>query len=152
MQLDDVLQCDDVHLALGASDRDGAVSEVLAKLHGDARVKDWTALRDAVLGHEMASLDTEGGCVCIAHGRCQALTDLVVAAGRSERGLVCGEGKVTRLVFVAGIPTAMNSQYLRVVGAIARVCSRPAELNRLLATKSPEEFVARLQAACERLD
>lgn len=153
MHLEDVLKTDDVHLALGSQDRASAIHEVLAKLNGDDRVTDWETLKMVVTGHEAAVLENNGCGICIAHGRTQALKTLVVAAGRSDRGLTDPMGgPVTRLVFVAGIPTTMNAQYLSVVGAIARACSNKRSLDRLLNAKSPESFVETLQAACASLE
>lgn len=152
MQLEDVLKIDDVHLSLGASDCNAGVEEVLAKLNGDERVTDWETLRKVVMNHEAAMLESGGSGICIAHGRTQVLKSLVVAAGRSERGMSASDGEpLTKLIFVAGIPSAMNAQYLSVVGAIARVCSNKRELQRLLTAKSPEDFVDILQDACESL-
>ncbi len=149
MHLENFLQIDDVQLALGASDRSSGIDEVLAKLNGDARVTDWESLRKTVLSHEAAVLESSGIGICIAHGRSQGLKSLVVAAGRSDRGLAAPEGgPMTRLIFVAGIPSAMNAQYLGVVGAIARVCSNKRELDKLLTAKSPEAFIETLQSAC----
>ena len=64
---------------------EGAVEEVLAKLEGDERVKDLARLREAVL-QEAAPAISENGCgICIAHGRTESVTSLVMAAGRSKR-------------------------------------------------------------------
>lgn len=149
MHLANILKIDDVQLALGASTRSSGIDEVLAKLNGDARVTDWESLRKTVLGHDAALLESSGIGICIAHGRSQGLKSLVVAAGRSDQGLSAPDGEpATRLIFVAGIPSAMNAQYLTVVGAIARVCSKKRDLDRLLTAKSPEEFIETLQSAC----
>jgi len=153
MQLEDVLKIADVHLALGSSTRTLAVEEVLAQLNGDERVTDWEMLRQAVIGHDAAMLESGACGICIAHGRTQALKTLVLAAGRSEQGLPDPEGgPTTQLIFVAGIPAAMNAQYLTLVGAIARACSNKRSLDRLLNAKSPTDFVAALQTACVSLE
>jgi len=153
MQLEDILKPNDVHLALASSDCTTAVEEVLAQLNGDERVGDWEALRNAVTGHDPAILTSEDCGICIAHGRTQALSGLVVAVGRSEKGLPNANSEpTTRLVFVAGIPATMNAQYLAVVGAIARVCSNKRSLSRLLTAKSPTDFIDTLQSGCAALD
>jgi PTS system fructose-specific IIC component len=152
MLIEDVLKPDDVHLSLAAQTKEGAVEEVLAKLNGDPRVKEWETLRTIVLSHPSAALANQGWGICIAHGRTSAVTDLVVAAGRSDKGVSDPlTAEPVRLVFVAGIPTTMSSEYLRVVGAIARVCRNEKDLEDLLLAKTGEAFVELLQSASDAM-
>lgn len=131
-----------VNLELAARDQAGGVDEVLSKLNGDPRVQDWAALVQVVTERNSPALACNECGVCIAHGRTDAVSSLVMAAGRSTAGLVSPEveGRVS-LVFVAGIPSAFNSEYLRIVGAIVRICRDRALLKKLLATNDPAAFV-----------
>ena len=141
----DVLQPDHVTLALAARDPAGAVEEVIAKLDGDERVKNLSVLREAIL-KEAAPAISENGCgICIAHGRTESITSLVMAAGRSTEGVrYPGLADPVKLVFVAGIPNAFTSEYLRIVGAIVRMCRDKRQLHRLLVARDAERFVALL--------
>jgi mannitol/fructose-specific phosphotransferase system IIA component (Ntr-type) len=65
-----------------------------------------------------------------------------MAAGRSNEGFSSKDTKENvRLVFVAGIPSALNSEYLRIVGTIARLCSKPELVQTLLSAASPSAFI-----------
>jgi nitrogen PTS system EIIA component len=144
----DVLQPDHVILALAAKTPAGVVPEVLARLEDDGRVKNFAALHDAVLAQPAPAI-VENGCgICIAHGRTESVTSLVMAAGRSNEGIAYpGLVEPVKLVFVAGIPGAFTSEYLRIVGAIVRMCRDKRQLDRLLATKDPKRFVALLSSS-----
>jgi mannitol/fructose-specific phosphotransferase system IIA component (Ntr-type) len=143
----DVLQPDHIILALAARDPAGAIQEVLARLGGDERVKDFAALRDAVLAQPAPAIAENGCGICIAHGRTESVTSLVMAAGRSAEGIVFPKvAEPVKLVFVAGIPGAFTSEYLRIVGAIVRMCRDRHQLDRLLTTKDPARFVALLSS------
>ena len=83
----DVLQADHVILALAARDPAGAINEVLARLEGDERVKDFAMLRDAVLAQPAPAIAENGCGICVAHGRTESISSLVVAAGRSIKGV-----------------------------------------------------------------
>ena len=48
------------------------------------------------------------------------------------------------LFFVAGIPSAFTSEYLRIVGAIVRMCRDRRQLRSLLLAKNAERFVTLL--------
>jgi mannitol/fructose-specific phosphotransferase system IIA component (Ntr-type) len=65
-----------------------------------------------------------------------------MSAGRSPNGFPSPDiqGSV-RLVFVVGIPTALNQEYLRVVGTIARLCGKPETLQKLLNAPSARSFL-----------
>ncbi|HVE16702.1 MAG TPA: PTS sugar transporter subunit IIA, partial [Chthoniobacterales bacterium] len=152
MTIDEILKPADVNLALRADTKSAAVEEVLAQLRGDARVANWEELRRVVLERDAPAIEHEGRTICIAHGRTKAVTALTMAAGKSEEGFVCPETKLrVNLLFVAGIPVAMDSEYLRLVGAIVRVCRDAGQMEELMTAPDGEGFVELLAAATERL-
>lgn len=141
-----------VNLALTATDQAGGVDEVLSKLNGDPRILDWDALRQSITERNAPAISCGACGICIAHGRTNAVQSLVMAAGRSPAGLASSHVKEpVRLVFVAGIPAAFHSEYLRVVGAIARLCNDRNLLDKLLAVRNPEEFVSLLSSGETKL-
>jgi PTS system nitrogen regulatory IIA component len=142
----EVLQPDHVILALAAREPATAIDEVLAKLDGDERVKDFVLLRKAVL-EQPATAVAENACgICIAHGRTESITSLVMAAGRSNEGVnYPGLRDPAKLFFVAGIPSAFTSEYLRIVGAIVRICRDKRQLRGLLLAREPGRFVELLE-------
>ena len=152
MTIDEILQPADVNLSLRADGKIAAIEEVLAQLRGDARVANWEELLRAPRARGGRILEHQGRSVCIAHGRTKAATALTMAAGRSAKGVVCAEtASPVHLLFVVGIPAAMDSEYLRLVGAIARVCRDEEQMADLLAAADPESFVERLASSTERL-
>jgi len=138
----EILQPDHVNLVLASLDKAAAVEEVLSKLNGDERVRDFEALRKAVLLRNAPAIAENGVGICIAHGRIESVSSLVMAAGRSPQGIRSRDVRdPVRLVFVAGIPSAFNSEYLRIVGAIARICRDQGQLDDLLAARTPADFI-----------
>lgn len=145
ISISDILLPAQINLALVGHDQAAGIDEVLFKLNGDTRVHDWTALAQAVTERNAPAIACNGCGICIAHARTDAVHSLVMAAGRSTGGLVSPEvPELVRLVFVAGIPAAFSSEYLRVVGAIARLCRDRVLLDKLLHVPDPEEFVGLL--------
>jgi mannitol/fructose-specific phosphotransferase system IIA component (Ntr-type) len=143
----DVLLPDDVVLALVARDPAGGIEEVLARLEGNEQVKNFAALREAVLAQPAPAIAENGCGICVAHGRTESVSSLVMSAGRSAEGIMFPKlSEPVKLIFVAGIPGAFTSEYLRIVGAIVRMCQDRRQLDRLLATKDPERFVALLSS------
>lgn len=152
MTIDEILRPAAVTLSLRAGDKAAAIEEVLGQVRGDDRVANWERLRAAVIERDAPAIEQGGFGICIAHGRTDAVSSLVMAAGRSEAGIVFpGADAKVHLIFAVGIPSAMNSEYLRLVGAIARVCREPASMTELLAASDGESFVELLGAATTRL-
>lgn len=150
--ISEILQPAHVNLALAARDQGAAVLEVLGSLRGDARVTDWEALHQAVIERNAPALAANGVGIVIAHGRTNAVHSLVMSAGRSAAGIRSPQiGEKVRLVFVAGIPSALDAEYLRIVGAIARLCREEETLEALLAASDPAAFVGLLAAGETRL-
>jgi mannitol/fructose-specific phosphotransferase system IIA component (Ntr-type) len=143
----DVLQPDHVILTLSAKEPSAAIEEVVATLEGDERVRDFAALSEAVYAQPAPAIAENGVGICIAHGRTELVTALVMSAGRSVEGIIFPKlSEPVKLVFVAGIPGAFTSEYLRIVGAIVRICRDKRQLDRMLSTKDADRFVALLSS------
>ena len=150
--ISEILTPSHVNLALAAGNQAEGVHEVLSSLNGDPRILDWEALRQAITERNAPAISCGPYGICIAHGRTNSVQSLVMAAGRSEEGLTSPHVKEpVRLVFVAGIPAAFHSEYLRVVGAIARLCHDKDLLKKLLSVRDPEKFVGLLSSAEAKL-
>lgn len=137
-----ILQPGHINLSLSSTDVSSAVGEVLASLSGDIRILQWDALKKSVLERNAPAIDADGCGIVIAHGRTDAVGTLVMAAGRSNEGFPSKDtSEKVRLVFVAGIPSALNNEYLRVVGTIARLCSKKALVQELLSAPTQDAFI-----------
>lgn len=128
-----------VRLDLPADSRDGAVESVLALLRDDPRLASWEEFRRAVGPAQIVDLEGSGGTVVLAHGRDPAVRDMTMAAARFSAP------SCPRLVFAFAIPSAMAGEYLRAVGALARVCREEEKLAVLLSAPGPESFADTLE-------
>ncbi len=146
------LRCTDIHLKLRATDHRDGLEELLSGLRSDTRVKDWEKLRTALLSNSSNEIFKEcPGTLFLHHGRTESVTSLVLAAGRSTTGFSTesGENK-THLIFLAAIPETMNNEYLRILGAISRVCREEATLKLLLEATTCEDFLSALEKGCRQ--
>jgi len=148
ISIEDILRPGGIRLALNAESKEEAVGQLLDLLRTDDRVTDWEALRTSVLQRDAPALEENTCGICIAHGRTPAVKSLVMVAGRLDAGVTCpGIASPLKLVFLAAIPSAFNHEYLRVIGAIARICHDPQTLNKLLNVKDSVKFLHLLQQA-----
>lgn len=131
-----------VGLELVASSRDEAVGAAVDLLQGDRRIGGWDDFVAAVKARPI--VDFGSGDICLAHGRGGTIKGLAFAAARIRPGPGAPSG-VPRLVFVFGIPAAMAEEYLRSVGALARVCGDPARVAALLEAPTAGGFAGLLE-------
>lgn len=142
----------DIHLQLRATDHRDALEEVLSSLRSDHRVKDWKKLRASLIATSQSETFKEcPGALFLHHGRTESVSTLVLAVGRSEAGFNPSQGeKKTQLLFVAAIPAAMSNEYLRILGAISRVCREDETLQSLLETENGDAFLLALEKGCRQ--
>jgi len=139
--LSDALLPKDIHLQLKATDPRDALEEIIASFRSDRRVKDWEKLRAALIANTAKEISK--GCsekMTLHHARTESVSTLILAAGRNNE----------RLVFVALIPEAMNNEYLRILGAIARVCREEGPLKELLSVQDQDTFLNLLEKGCRQ--
>jgi mannitol/fructose-specific phosphotransferase system IIA component (Ntr-type) len=86
--------------------------------------------------------------VAFPHSRTKLVDQIVLGIGRSEAGIPwTGKGEVAHLIFLIAVPERLISDYLVVVGSIARITrDRPLRI-LLLHAESVDEFVATLLSA-----
>jgi len=135
-----------VKLDLAGGSRDDAVREVAELLRGDARIGSWDDFWKSIGPKQIVDLKGCGCGVCLAHGRDESVSGLVLAAGRMADAAAPG---LPRFVFVFAIPAAMAEDYLRAVGALARLCGEEKKFEVLCRAATPaaladalEEFLA----------
>ena len=134
-----------VNLGMREGDAMVCVQEVAGLLRGDERVQDFEKFLGQLMAGELRDLGGEGCEIKLAHARTDAVRTLALAAGRTWGGNG-GDGR-GRLFFVAGIPVALSSEYLRVIGVVARVCREGRSRAALMQARTPWEFISVLSQA-----
>ncbi len=124
-----------VRLDIGAASREEAVEAAVALLLGDNRVSSWDEFRASIGPKQVVDLEGCGG-VILAHGRSSIVKEMALSAVR------WGSPSGPRVVFVFAIPSAMAEEYLRKVGALARLCREEGKLPQLLSAATPAQFAA----------
>ncbi len=142
----------EIQLHLRATDPRDALEELLSTLRSDHRVRDLEKLRASLLATSRNVPFKDVPCpVFLHHGRTESVSTLVLAVGRSIAGFTLGPtDQKTHLIVVAAIPEAMNNEYLRILGAISRVCREEETLKALLVAEDTATFLAVLEQGCRQ--
>jgi len=118
----DILLPEHILLGFKSETRVRALSKVADLLEYDDRVKDWDLFYKGIMEGAACIPNESGAGICIAHVRSQAVDGMVMAAAQSPEGIPFDEnGMRIHLIFVIGVPVALASDYLRIIGALARI-------------------------------
>lgn len=136
-------QC--VTLELRATARDEALREIIGTMEG--RTADGEKFLGEVIAREKSGSTFLGHGVAFPHARSELVSEIVLGIGRSAQGVAFGEGaKRAHLLFVIGVPRRMVSDYLVVVGALARLTKEQKMRTALMSAATAGEFVELLRA------
>jgi mannitol/fructose-specific phosphotransferase system IIA component (Ntr-type) len=86
--------------------------------------------------------------VAFPHARTKLVDEITLGVGRSATGIPwTGKGEVAHLIFVLAVPERLISDYLVVVGGIARATKDPPLRTLLLHAETVDDFIATLLSA-----
>ena len=144
-----LLAADAINLSLQANEKVAALREVAELLHSKSGLTDFDSFFKEILERERVSNTALGHDVAIPHARTDQCTEILMAVGRSATGIEFGakDGQPVRLIFLIGTPKQMVTEYLRVVGNLARLLRQDDLRRRLLEVPTPAEFVKFLEEA-----
>jgi mannitol/fructose-specific phosphotransferase system IIA component (Ntr-type) len=145
MKLSELLQSGQILLDLKESKRTAAIHEVAALLEQDEGVINFKGFYDELLARERVEATSLGNGVAFPHARTDHVKRLVLAVGRSVEGVTFETGgEKIHFIFVIGTPRRMVTEYLALVGAMARLLRNEEVRLKLLSARTPEEFLAAL--------
>lgn len=152
IRISKILVPEAVRLDLQARERCPAIHEVIEQLAGSVSVVNLEGFHQEVLAREKIESTCLGNGVAFPHARTDHVKGLVIAVGRSARGVDFETVHQTvHLIFVIGTPKKMVTDYLAVVGALARLLKDDGLRDKLMQAATAEEFVSVLAAAELRL-
>ena len=144
----DILHPEDIDLELKMSNQEEAINHVAALLKEDERVTDWNAFYKGLASMQPCVGAAGGTGICIPHTRTHSVTGMVMSAGRSRNGIAVKDAQgPVHFVFVIGVPVALAADYLRIIGALARIFKDAATKEKLRQTQDVEEFLQLLASA-----
>jgi fructose-specific phosphotransferase system IIA component len=122
-----------INLDVQATDKIGALREVAGLLSQNKCITNFDAFFQEILERERVSNTALGHDIAIPHARTDQCTEILIAVGRSKPGIdfEAKDGQPVRLIFLIGTPKPMVTDYLRVVGNLARLL-RQDEIRQLL--------------------
>lgn len=140
----DLLQPELVQLHPKAQTRDAAIREIASLLDGSVLVLDGEEMFERMKASAPCIMEQGADfCLCIPHARTSAVTAMVMSIGRWDRGLVIpGVEKPVRYLFCIAVPPELATDYLRIIGLIARIAKDPRTEQQIYSAETAEDFIA----------
>jgi mannitol/fructose-specific phosphotransferase system IIA component (Ntr-type) len=147
--LSDLLTVDRVKIPLHSVTKDDLLRELVSIVASDNGVDDEGAVLDAVLERESILSTGIGHGVAIPHGKSQSVHDLKMAAGRAETPVDFDalDGQPVALFFLLIGPETAAGPHIKALSRISRIVRRDEVRDRLIAARSPAEFMQVLRDA-----
>jgi fructose-specific phosphotransferase system IIA component len=136
-------------LDLQARQKVDALREVAGLLQKAGCVSNFEAFFGEILDRERVSNTALGHDVAIPHARTEQCSEILIAVGRSPVGIdyEAKDGQTVRLIFLIGTPKQMVTEYLRVVGNLARLLRQDQLRESLLTVPDPASFIKLIEQA-----
>src|ERR1700733_7829222 len=148
MQISSLLKPDQIKLELDQAKRCNAINEVAQLLQNNPNVTNYSGFYEELLARERIESTCLGNEIAFPHARTDSLKGMVLAIGRSTKGVWFeNSGQTVKLIFVIGTPKRMVTDYLSVVGGLARLLKDATTREQLIAAPNTEEFISTLTAA-----
>jgi len=148
MQISSLLKPEQIKLELAQTKRCNAINEVAQLLQSNPNVTNFSGFYEELLARERIESTCLGNEIAFPHARTDYLKGMVLAVGRSPQGVWFeNSGQTVKLIFVIGTPKRMVTDYLSVVGGLARLLKEPSTRDNLMAAANVEEFIATLTQA-----
>jgi mannitol/fructose-specific phosphotransferase system IIA component (Ntr-type) len=137
-----------IALNLRARTQPEAIREIVDPLVAAEKIDNLEKFLDEVRAREKTNSTYAADGVAFPHARTKLVNEILVGIGRSEAGIPWTEkGEVAHLIFLVAVPERLISDYLVVVGAIARITKDRPLRTLLLHAENGDEFVATLLSA-----
>jgi len=146
--LSELVHPEQVSLNLQARSQAEAMQEIVDLLVARGRVHDAERFMGELQSRERTNSTYAGDGIAFPHARTKLVEQIVLGIGRSEAGIPwTDKGEIAHLIFLIAVPERLISDYLVVVGAIARITKDPPLRTLLLHAESAKDFIATLLGA-----
>lgn len=149
MECAQYLNHSNIILSLSGKTHDEVIAELVAAISREGNGDRGNILK-SIYAVEDAKNTAVGKGVAIPHGRTDAIPDLKLAFGRSERGVNWGtpDGHLVQMVWLIVNPTRQADEYLRVLSQITKISCRRDCREAIMLAKDKAEII-RIVKECQ---
>jgi mannitol/fructose-specific phosphotransferase system IIA component (Ntr-type) len=138
-----IIDPDCIRLSLAARDKKTAITELVGLLADAGNLDGVERYVGEVMGREKISSTGIGGGIAIPHILTAGITKIMMAVGRSAKGVPFEsvDGKPAHLVFLIIGPQGRNNDYLKILGKLSRYLNDRGFFEALMKVENPAEVI-----------
>lgn len=143
MKISELISKEFIWLDLKSTTKDDVIHQMAQMAKGHPNLGDFPSFCKAIYERESTGSTSIGFGVAIPHARTDQVKDLILVVGRLQEGVMFEktDEEPVRLVFLVGTPKRMVTEYLRLVGTLARHLKGETLRQKLLTVESPEALI-----------
>ena len=146
--LADLLDEKQIALHLRARTQPEAMREIIQLLAANGKIDNPEKFLEQVRAREQINSTFADDGIAFPHARTELVDQIVLGIGRSEEGIPwTPRGEHAHLIFLLGVPEKLMTEYLVVIGAIARVTKDKPLRTLLLHAETVSDFIETMLAA-----
>ncbi|OJG28706.1 PTS system, Fru family, IIC component [Enterococcus caccae] len=151
MNIKDLLVKDVMIMDLQATDKKGAIDEMVQKMYDGGRISDIELYKEGILAREAQTSTGLGDGIAMPHAKNSAVKEATVLFAKSNKGVdyEALDGQPTYLFFMIAAPEGANDTHLQALAALSRLLIDPDFVAQLKETKTPEAVQNLFQSAEE---
>ena len=140
-EISEILTIDRIR-ELAATTKEGALEELCSLAATAPEVTDPETFLRAIHARETAMSTGIGMGIAIPHAKIPAITDLVMAVGRSRRGIDFDslDGLPAHIIILMGASDHQNLEFLKLIGKVGALFNQSGFAERFLRAETPEEM------------
>lgn len=133
MKINDLLLKDAMIMDLQATDKKGAIDEMVAKLYEVGRISDIAVYKEGILAREAQTSTGLGDGIAMPHAKNQAVNEATVLFAKSKTGVdyEALDGQPTYLFFMIAAPEGANDTHLQALATLSRLLIDPEFVEKL---------------------
>jgi fructose-specific phosphotransferase system IIA component len=143
MRLSDILKINDIKVPMTATDKKGAIAELVQVLADASELKDAKVLLASVLEREATRTTGIGNGLAIPHGKCSGVDHLVVAIGKPEKPIEFEsiDGRPVNLIVLLASPPDQTGPHIQALARISRLMTVEAFRSAMRTATTPQQIL-----------
>ncbi|MFP1647124.1 PTS fructose transporter subunit IIABC [Enterococcus mundtii] len=149
MEIKDLMIKDAMIMDLQATDKKGAIDEMVQKMYDAGRISDIETYKQGILAREAQTSTGLGDGIAMPHAKNAAVKEATVLFAKSKKGVdyEALDGQPTFLFFMIAAPEGANDTHLQALAALSRLLIDPDFVGKLKEAGTPEEVQELFQTA-----
>ncbi|WP_313965106.1 fructose-specific PTS transporter subunit EIIC [uncultured Streptococcus sp.] len=144
MKIQDVLNKNVMLFDLQATDKEGAINEMIKSLVDNGVVTDFETFKAGIMNREAQTSTGLGEGIAMPHSKNEAVKEATVLFAKSNKGVDYAslDGQPTDLFFMIAAPEGANDTHLAALAELSKYLMKPGFADKLRRVNTPDQVIA----------